>query len=547
MASQLTQSKRRPRIRPDAVPDTEVCRTALYEKSLREFVRGAWHVVEPSTPFVPGWHIDAICDHLEAVTAGDIRNLLINIPPRHAKSLCVSVFWMTWSWINHPETRWIYASYVASLSIRDSLKCRRIIESVWFRTRWGSRFAMTSDQNAKVLFQNNKTGYRIATSVGGGTGEGATVVVCDDPHSVAEKESEAKIERAIAWWDEVMSTRLNDPKTGCKVIVMQRVAENDMSGHVLKQAGYEHLCLPAEYEPSRKCVTLLGWEDPRQKEGELLWPARIGPAEIADFKVRLGPMGYAGQFQQRPAPAGGGRFKQEWFRYFRESGGIYALIDPMTGGVLKSFKKSECDHFPVLDPASAEKTVNTKPCYSAMPTIAVTPDGDMLVVSMYRDQAAAPDLADAVVKIVHAQDLPWVGIESNGIGLPLIQNLRRRHIAIHAIPARGSKLARSETAEIRMAAGTVYFRQGAPWLFDFEKELLTFPAGEYCDQVDAFSHAAREVERRRGALATAGEREHGAARQAKADEDELAAASPGTGADAVTEDIEDIDAWLNRK
>lgn len=465
-------------------------------------------MVEPATEFVAGWHLDAICEHLQAVTRGEIRNLLINVPPRHAKSLCVSVFWMVWSWLNKPESRWLYSSYAQGLATRDSLKCRRIIESPWFQCWWGDRFALCGDQNLKMRFENDKTGYRLATSVGGSnTGEGADFIVADDPHNVQEAESEAKVSDTLSWWDEVMSTRLNNPKTGAKVIVMQRAADKDLSGHVLEQGGYEHLCLPAEYEPARRCITGTGWSDPRQSAGDLLWPARIGAKEIADFKLRLGPTGYAGQFQQTPTPSGGGRFKQAWFRYFKDAGEFYALVNPLDGSI-RSVRKNECDHFPVLDPASAEKTVNTRPCYSAMPTIAVTPTGDMLITSMYRDQAGAPELADAVVSIVHNNDLEWVGVESNGIGLPLIQNLRKRGIAVHMIPAKGSKEARSETLEIRMCAGTVYFRQGAAWLFELEKELLLFPNGEYCDQVDALSHGARHVERRRGAVTSASEELH---------------------------------------
>src|SRR5260370_10686396 len=116
-------------------------------RSLREFVRQAWRIVETSTPFVPGWHIDAIIDHLEAVSRGRIRNLLINVPPRHMKSLLVSVFWPAWEWIRWPERRWLYSSYGAQLSIRDSVKCRRLIESPWYQRLWGDRFALTSDQN----------------------------------------------------------------------------------------------------------------------------------------------------------------------------------------------------------------------------------------------------------------------------------------------------------------------------------------------------------------------------------------------------------------
>jgi hypothetical protein len=173
----------------------------LAMRSLREFVRQAWHVVEPSTPFVPGWHIDAICDHLEAVMRGDIRNLLINVPPRHMKSLLVSVFWPAWEWIRHPERRWLYSSYGSHLSVRDSVKCRRLIESPWYRARWGHVFSLTSDQNAKMRFDNNRSGYRLSTSVSGAvTGEGGDRIVCDDPHKVDEVESDTVRKTVIDWW-----------------------------------------------------------------------------------------------------------------------------------------------------------------------------------------------------------------------------------------------------------------------------------------------------------------------------------------------------------
>src|SRR5262249_26559535 len=133
-------------------------------RSLREFVQQAWLVIEPSTPFVPGWHIDAIIEHLEAVTAGQIRNLLVNVPPRHMKSSLISVFWPAWEWIRWPERRWLYSSYGSQLSIRDSIKCRRLLESPWYRQRWGDRFALTSDQNTKGRFDNNRSGYRLSTS-----------------------------------------------------------------------------------------------------------------------------------------------------------------------------------------------------------------------------------------------------------------------------------------------------------------------------------------------------------------------------------------------
>src|ERR1035438_3593256 len=131
----------------------------LATRSLGEFVRQAWAVVEPSTPFVPGWHIDAIVEHLEAISHGQIRNLLINIPPRHMKSLLVAVFWPAWEWIRWPERRWLFSSYGAQLSIRDSVKCRRLIESTWYQRLWGNTYALTGDQNAKSRFDNDRSGY----------------------------------------------------------------------------------------------------------------------------------------------------------------------------------------------------------------------------------------------------------------------------------------------------------------------------------------------------------------------------------------------------
>jgi hypothetical protein len=224
-------------------------RKAAAESHLRDFVRQAWHVLEPATPYVHGWHLDAISEHLEAVSRGWIRKLIINIPPRHMKSLSVSVFWPCWDWLQRPDRRYIYSSYAQRLSTRDSLKCRRLILSPWYQSHWGGLFQLTGDQNEKTRFENDKTGYRLATSVdGSNTGEGGDFIVADDPHNVRERESDIQRENVITWWDEVMSTRLNDPKTGARVVVMQRMHERDLSGHLLEQGGWEHLCLPARYE-----------------------------------------------------------------------------------------------------------------------------------------------------------------------------------------------------------------------------------------------------------------------------------------------------------
>lgn len=297
--------------------------------SLHSFIKQAWRYLEGDKPFIDGWHIQAICEHLEAVKNRDIRNLLINIPPRSTKSSLVSVCFPAWVFIDSPQEQFMYASYSASISIRDSVKCRRLIESPWYQSRWGNCFKLVGDQNTKSKFENDKTGYRIATSSNSSvTGEGGSILVCDDPNNAQDGESEAKRESTSEWWDNVWSTRLNDPKADRRVVVQQRIHEDDISGHIMKNDSsnsWVKLILPMEYEANRKSKTIIlpstngkVWEDPRTKEGELLWPQRIGPKELEQLKIDLGSeYSVSGQLQQRPSPAAGGILKKSWFRWWK--------------------------------------------------------------------------------------------------------------------------------------------------------------------------------------------------------------------------------------
>lgn len=315
------------------LPTADQVRAELAADSLREFTPIAWPIVEPGTPHKTSWHIDTVLEHLEAVTTGELRRLIINIPPRHMKSTAVAVLWPCWSWLRRPQLRWLFASYAEKLSKRDSLKCRRIIESHGGRQHGGTllervgyqgllgllgqTWTLTSDQNEKLRFENSATGYRIATSVGGtATGEGGDVIVIDDPHKVDQVESDLQRDNVLDWMDGTMSTRLNDPATGRVVIVMQRLHETDLTGHLLEQGGYTHLCLPAEYEPAHPFV----WpDDPRIQPGELLWPNQFDQPALDEIRGRLGAYRAAGQLQQRPAPQEGGIIKTAWWRYYDPS------------------------------------------------------------------------------------------------------------------------------------------------------------------------------------------------------------------------------------
>lgn len=278
------------------------------EDSLYEFVKAAWHVVEPGVEFSEGWHIKVICEHLEAVSDRRIHNLIINIPPRHSKSTICTVIWPVWAWIKNPAEKFLTASYSGSLSIRDTVKSRRLLQSAWFKSRW-PHITLNADQNTKQRYENDDTGYRIAASVGGTTtGEGGSILLIDDAHGAQDAQSDTMRNSTIEWLDMVWSSRKNDPKTSCSVVIMQRLHENDATGHLLEQGNYEHLCLPAEYDGIRRS-TSLGEYDPRTEIGELLWPNRFGKPELDVLKKALGTFGASGQLQQNPSPPGGGILK----------------------------------------------------------------------------------------------------------------------------------------------------------------------------------------------------------------------------------------------
>ena len=303
-SSNLTPSSSRP------VLSRLHLKTEKARRKLHEFVVQAWPLLEPATPFVEGMHVRAVCEHLQAVAQGRLRHLIINIPPGHAKSLLTAVFWPAWVWIDHPEARWLFSSYREPLATRDSVKCRRLIESDWYQERWGDRYQLSGDQNQKNRFENTRTGYRVVVPMSAGTGERGDYVVVDDPHSVDQAASDTERRAAVEWWNGSMATRLNDLSSGHKVVIMQRLHEADLTGDLLAKGGYDLLCLPAEFEPERRCATSIGWSDPRQESGELLWPEKVSQVDLDGLKTTLGSYRYAAQYQQRPSPAEGGVFKR---------------------------------------------------------------------------------------------------------------------------------------------------------------------------------------------------------------------------------------------
>lgn len=466
------------------------------EISLYDFVREFWPVIEPGKPFVDGKHIHALCQHLEAAVEGKILRLIVNMPPRHAKSTIISVLFRVWVWIRKPQTKWLCASYALSLATRDNVKCRRLILSPKFQEHYGHVFKLTKDQNAKIKFENDKSGSSQAVSVGSSaTGEGGDILLIDDPHGIDEKRSDVTREGTLDWFKDTWCTRLNDQKTSIMIVVGQRVHDQDLSGYILSGETGEHwvhLNLATEYEPEDKCVTHLAdgtffWEDWREVEGDLLWPERFPAYVVERAKKRHGAMGFAALYQQRPVPAGGGQFKQKWFRYFHNAGTHYELETPEA---VKRYQVDQCQRMITVDLAISEKQTADFTVFSVW---AVTPEKELLLLDRLRDRIDNPEQQKQLQLLYQRYHPGYIQIENVAYQLALIQQLRKQGLPIREYKPVKDKVARATTASVFYEAGRIYHPKNAAWLQEWEQELLLFPMGRNDDQADTVSMACDAI------------------------------------------------------
>jgi len=486
------------------------------EDSLYTFLINGWKYIDPA-PFAYGWPIEAVAEHLQAVVDGEITRLIINIPPRCAKSSLTSVAFPAFTWAQRrksdtsgPGVQFLHASYSQILTLRDSTKCRRLIESPWYQSLWGDRFHLMPDQNTKSRFDNDKGGSRLSTSVGSSlTGEGGNIIVVDDPNAAQEAHSEATIATTIEWWDGALSTRLNNAKTGAFVVIQQRLGEEDLTGHILsKDVGrWTHLCLPMRYEPERSFVTSIGWKDPREEPGELLWPARFGEAEVEELETKMGPWTAAGQLQQRPEPKGGGVIKREWWQLWERE-----KFPPMDYVIAS------------LDTAYTTKTEND---YSALSVWGVFSDGELRAgvanrvigrdeetLSVIRRTAAAEqpkimmiwawqerlELHELVLKVSESMKQFKVDkllIENKAAGISVSQEIRRlfghEDFSVQLFdPKSQDKLSRLYSVQHLFAEGLIY-APDRTWADQVITQTATFPKGKHDDLVDTVSMALRHL------------------------------------------------------
>lgn len=453
--------------------EREYCR-----RSLANFAKRAWHVLEPATPLKWGWVLDSICEHLEAVTRGEILRLLANVPPGTMKSLLTSVIWPAWEWgpQGMPQKRFLGTAHKEALAVRDSTKCRRLIQSDWYQRLWP--LVLTSDQNAKTKFENDKTGSREAMAFTSMTGSRGDRVILDDPHSVDDANSTSKLAADIVTFREALPSRVNNQDSAI-VIIMQRLAVGDVSDAAL-ELGYQHLCVPMRYEPGRSRHAT-GRGDPRTVDGDLMFPERFSEKQVAELEKSLGSYAASGQLQQRPSPRGGGIFKDGWWRYYKvppqiKWRGIWA------------------------DTAQKAKETND---YSVFQCWGQSADGDVVLLDQIRGKWEAPELlAQARAfwnkhKAVEGMgNLRSFRIEDKVSGTGLIQTLKREGVPVQGIKRNstsGDKVMRAMDAAPSVEAGLVWLPQDAPWLSDLLAELSTFPNAPNDDQVDPLCDAVSDV------------------------------------------------------
>lgn len=456
-------------------PELVAAEREYCKRSLANFIRRAWHVVEPAQPYSHGWHIDAICEHLEAVHNGQSKRLAIAVPPGSMKSLSSSVLFPAWEWgpLGATAMRTIATSHSENLAIRDNLRAKRLIESEWYQSAW-PEVKLTRDQQSKSNFENTSTGFRQASPFTSLTGKRGDRVIIDDPLSVDGANSDQVRSKVLETFTEAVPTRLNSPENSAIVVIAQRLHEQDVIGYIEANGlGYDYLMIPMEFDPTRKCYTSIGWEDPRTEENELMFPERFPRTVVERDKKILGSYAVSSQFQQLPIPRQGGLFQPDRIK----------IVDSLPFNEDLIYCRG-------WDLAGTEGAG----AYTVGVLLAYSRDTKrFIIVDVRRERLGPQGVRTLMTKTAERDgfDVPIVFPQDPGqAGKSQVQDIVADLAGFRVTPERqtGSKELRAEPLAAQIEAGNVDM-VFAPWNEEFLKEMRFFPRGRYKDQVDAVSSA----------------------------------------------------------
>ncbi len=514
----------------------------LCERSLREFLKKSWPSFDAST-YISSWHLDAITEHLEAVAHGEIKRLLINIPPRHSKTASCSVAFPAWVWALAPDSRYpligpsaqfLSVAYGSEKAQEDGVTARRLIGSDWYQRHWGERVKIAPDRDNQERYDTTAGGSRISVGITASVlGRGGNIKIIDDASKPDEVETETGRRSVIRAYDETLSNRENNARIAAEIVIAQRLHENDLPGHILSKfgsdhdnGGFCHLCLPMEYDSRRHCSTVIGWQDPRGcgpdgeilsdeeralHDGEILCPERFTREKVEQYK-KTGIYSYSSKYQQAPVPRGGGIIKPEWWMCWPPQGEEF----DGHGKPRRPLAYPPFDYIvAALDTAYTSKQENDP---SAMTLWGVFTDGGQLILdtretlSGGREEDAGMHAEQPKIMLIHAWEarleLPelvmkvlmtcrkWnvdcLLIESKAAGMSAAQALQRamfnERFVVKLENPRGDKDSRLHSVSHLFEQGLVYSPDRA-WSEKVKDQASAGSKGQHDDLADTLSAA----------------------------------------------------------
>jgi predicted phage terminase large subunit-like protein len=445
---------------------------AILRSDSYAFVQKTFTIVSAGHTFLPNWHIEAISYALTRVMSGEIKRLIITVPPRSLKSICTSVAFPAFVLGHDPTRRIICVSYSEALAKKHANDFRAVMQSQFYRRLFPkTRISKAKDTELEVM--TTARGYRYTTSVGGTlTGRGGNLLIIDDPLKPQDALSDLARENLNQWYAKTLLTRLDNKAEDAIVVVMQRLHMDDLVGHLLEQGGWTELNLPAIAE-IEEFVPLGPGKAHHRRPGDVLHPEREPAPILEELKRSMGSADFSAQYQQQPVPPGGNLIKWSWFPVYDEP-----PLRDVGDKIIVSWDTA----------MSAGELSN----YSACVILQVKGE-TAYILDVVRQRLEYPDLRRKIIELHHR----WrhvtssyaLLIEDKGSGMSLIQDLRREGIRAIGVKPTTDKILRMNAHTARIEAGYVYRPRRAPWLNDFQKEAMAFPAVKYDDQVDALSQA----------------------------------------------------------